>query len=52
MRQEQKCPWDDILIFEGYYLRQKDTVSSPQHVNAVGQPCNCIFLEAVALGTR
>ena len=24
------------VIFEGYYLRQRDTVSSPQHVNAVG----------------
>lgn len=24
------------VIFEGYYLRQKDTTSSPQYVNAVG----------------
>jgi Protein of unknown function (DUF2490) len=24
------------VIFEGYYLRQRDSVSSPQHVNAVG----------------
>jgi hypothetical protein len=31
------------LIFESYYVRQKDTVSSPQHVNAIGAALQFYF---------
>ena len=31
------------IVFESYYLRQRDTVSSPQHVNAVGAALQFYF---------
>ena len=39
------------LVFESYYLRQNDTVSSPQYVNAVGEPCSSISPEGGAEST-
>jgi hypothetical protein len=31
------------LVFESYYLRQRDTVSSPHHVNAIGAAMQLYF---------